>query len=195
MKKLMIAAAIVCAAALSQAATVDWSVTAGKTSKLYGANGTSYMGKTAGDAFYLILDSGTYVADITAALKAGTFTGTEAGILDAVKNTDGTSISTTYGGLTQKPSTNSALLKGDGETLYDFVALIVSNDADGKANWKFSTTIENQLASTDDSKNTLPWTSSNFDSTWSKPDAIPEPTSAMLLLLGVAGLALRRRRA
>ena len=30
---------------------------------------------------------------------------------------------------------------------------------------------------------------------WSKMSAVPEPTSGLLLLLGVAGLALRRRRA
>ena len=31
--------------------------------------------------------------------------------------------------------------------------------------------------------------------TWTTPAAVPEPTSGLLMLLGVAGLALRRRRA
>jgi hypothetical protein len=31
--------------------------------------------------------------------------------------------------------------------------------------------------------------------TWNEMAAVPEPTSGLLLLLGVAGLALRRKRA
>ena len=46
------------------------------------------------------------------------------------------------------------------------------------------------------SATSLDFTSSNWGgSGWQKIEAVPEPTSGLLLLLGVAGLALRRRRA
>ena len=42
----------------------------------------------------------------------------------------------------------------------------------------------------------IAFSSSNWGgSGWQKIEAVPEPTSGLLLLLGVAGLALRRRRA
>ena len=39
------------------------------------------------------------------------------------------------------------------------------------------------------------WGSQTSNTAWTKITNVPEPTSAMLMLLGMAGLALRRRRA
>ena len=37
--------------------------------------------------------------------------------------------------------------------------------------------------------------SANAQTAWTQTGAIPEPTSGLLLLLGMAGLALRRKQA
>ena len=49
MKKLVVMLGVACVALLSQAASIDWSLSASKSNKNYGADGTTVFGKTSGE--------------------------------------------------------------------------------------------------------------------------------------------------
>ena len=174
MKKLLIAAAIVCAATLAQAATVNWGVSNVKNSA--GAAATAnwavmafYTATGAGsDAIVTAIQSKTAATlafeskPLTVSFGSGKVTGhdaTAAGITDTTKN-------------------------------YDFY-FVVFNDADATKATEYAMVSDlNKEYSSLDGKFSA---AGNFSgATW---QSVPEPTSGLLMLLGVAGLALRRRRA
>ena len=163
MKKLIIAAAIVCAAAVSQAAAINW---AGE-----------YLYDDAGNV--LSTDPGFYLIKLT---------GTGAG---------STAIST--GAFEFDDSIPEDLWNSVGGS-YE---LVVGKDKDGDTFQLMATA----GAVTDGSGSALVYTLSGFGDdpkSTSVPkfnvsgavvSSVPEPTSGLLLLLGVAGMALRRRHA
>ena len=171
MKKLMIAAAVLATAYLSQAASMKWN---------YGATSADVD-----QHVYLILGSTPSAewADEAAVAAAAIAGGYDAVAKHSKKY---------YAGGT-----------ASGEFDYDasFYAVLVS--ADGK---QWATTAAFAPGETyimgpqDTGKDPYEFSSSSFGSfqDWNSgpgPTPIPEPTSGLLLLLGVAGLALRRRRA
>ena len=194
MKKLIMTAAIVCAAVGAQAAAVDWSFTETVKKANYGTQVdlTSYTA-------YLITQSAwesfTALADDQRTADA----------FGALAKADSASITTTAGDW----STTSTSKYGTGSQQADVASgnfYIILTDGNGYA---ASTVAEG--TSYDHNADPLPshkdpaWTiattktplgTSSFTSfagAGGGSETIPEPTSGLLLLLGVAGLALRRR--
>ena len=189
MKKLMIAAAIVCAAVYAQAAcSLGW------------------MG---GNDIYFVNSNGEYLydtADLVLVNLGQTINWDNASIIPSTTKTSPDDGTTT---LKNNDSVISGKVKwtwhGEGEDLIndgDYVALMFK-DSEGKLQ-KLSyynngeiTEVGNEAVYqvTGVNNNSFSRTGAVIGLTGDFTQAVPEPTSGLLLLLGVAGLALRRRRA
>ena len=202
----MIAAAIVCAAAMSQAAALNWEFMS--TSPVYAGYNASSIGGTysssyanEGSAAYLIyFDSyetaGISQNDLLTALRSGksiteaagqylltgsSTIGADGKIIAATVNDKGFNF---YDDATYL-SAYVAVIDGDNVYLTDD-ALYTYN---AKAEMGDATVATMTSQFLRDKDGSIGYTNEGWYST------VPEPTSGLLLLLGVAGLALRRRRA
>ena len=202
MKKLMIAAAIVCAAAMSQAAANNWSVSVSDGSNLF-APSTYVEDETAGDpmggTMYLFYLSDSYNQEsVYNALKGGAKLADLAaanGIDKAFTiGSDGTMATTTFTGPEAATAYFAVIDAGNDTYLFGMGEEKGYDDlTGGMANQDFSWSGMSDI----DFRTATTWQSAEFDNIgWYKTaSSIPEPTSGLLLLLGVGALALRRRRA
>ena len=178
MKKLMIAAAIVCAAVMSQAAQIKWTSTSNYVTK----DGNLQTAATA--------DAGTFVLCY---LGNGTADWDHA----TVVNEGTVSYSTSMGGSAKASGTFNFVYGAEGAPINGDIFGVMFKDEAGnlsKLEKVDGTPIATEFTVTGMTDNLYAGVM-NFSSSNYTVASVPEPTSALMLLLGVAGLALRRRRA
>jgi hypothetical protein len=184
MKKLIIAAFAVAFAAATQAATVVWG---GAVATVEDDMGVIGEGATA----YLLWSSTAYLADATK-LSAAAIGGTT--------NNGGTIVATyniTSGDAGNGVFEGNYYKSGSVDGYY--AVLVKDPTASDKLSYYYvgnllNTTEQSSLADTNIQLNPL-WSSGEYLNQGGYTVAVPEPTSGLLLLLGMAGLALKRKRA
>ena len=187
MKKLMIALAAVAVAAGVQAASFNWKNTSGApATKIFQSDGTT--GVAEGTVAYLFCTADITQDKLLEAVRGGDALSKYAinganNVVNSSSKINSLETAFDYGSVGGTYTFYYALINGD--------EMLISDTASGQGQQGATETI-----------------GFNSSSTWSKVvkgdaaysaagwyNTVPEPTSGLLLLLGVAGLALKRKRA
>ena len=186
MKKLIIMAVVAASAVALQAGTIKWGSTTGAA--LY--NGTSTTTLTSANTLYLF-DANTYTRDalFQAFANDGAFDTAKA-LASVALGDDGKFAVQSYDA-TKGQSYALYLAVVDGDNVFISNSMTQAGPDDGKTVTKnFTVSAASKNAATEITlPATLPTTAGWYTA------SVPEPTSGLLLLLGMAGLALRRKHA
>ena len=182
MKKLMTFAACAMLAAVTHAAAVGWTL----------ATGSATYANDAYQFFVIGQNGVTDIATVTALLDAGTAVDSYAFGKGAVGSTGTGMVAATTAG-------QPTLGAGTYESF--FVLFDSSAPTAGSSNYAVISGAANLTKTVGESTASVTFASGsqasylNNASNWSSYGAVPEPTSGLLMLLGMAGLALKRKRA
>ena len=177
MQKLIMFAAAVALAFAGQAATVDWKVTYAGKGADWAANGATVMafaGSDYADIVKLVTETGsdTLKADLqTKALGSSTFS-----------NARGTA------------TTAAVAAENAPASMFFMIFSEGSWDAGKAVTWTAATDVSGSYYTPPATGKSFALTATNFANSGTIA-SVPEPTSGILLLVGMAGLALRRKRA
>ena len=185
MKKLLILLSVAFMLMAVKAASIDWSLAKNSW--------TLQNGESAGVGYTVYLTLSSSQDNLISALKGGatSFTTSTAGIL-AVGQTTGKK-----GVVAESTATSTSLTP---LTYADYAILLIdTTSVSGKTYYNFSASqSERAYDETDSSavKFAVAFDSTSFEAGsgttgWT---AVPEPTSGLIMLLGMAGLALKRKR-
>ena len=184
MKKLIIASIAAVVGLAVNAATVDWQVqiTGGSTSGAYNGYTAYLVNAAAWDA---------------ATISAATFTDSSIVLDSATFNEGSGKSSKTYSTLKTATAAGARAVDvtglSEGDTLGVYYVLLNTNK-DPNEYYTIADTLTGRASTWEVSlgTHTIAANSTVTSATWT---AVPEPTSGLLMLLGMAGLALRRKRA
>ena len=196
MKKLMFVLAAVLAAGMVQAATISWgtgTAVKGITSDSDPSFGSANAASGTLNIYVWLVDAATYNS-----------TGT-----DKIWDTYGSSLNTATASATGKSGAAGATAKTDGLSFssteatpyYGLVLVGLDTDKDGTLDYYIANKASTEIntagtnASVGNLAKNLGGGSGTAISGWTSASSVPEPTSGLLMLVGLAGLALRRRRA
>ena len=181
MRKLMIIACAIAFSAVAQAASVSWGGAIAAPD--YATSGAAAEYPATAYLLWAATDLGTSTSFDTATGLSNTgFTMVDSYAITATDATASWAFAKEY--------TNA------GKDVNGFYQVLVTNGAGDMASiYEFSISGTTPTSTAQDMKLNAGWGSGEFLQQGGYTVAVPEPTSGLLMLVGLAGLALRRRRA